>query len=45
LQRHYAILQALALEEDELPETKDETMPDEEGMQRYHLNDGMICEI
>lgn len=34
LQRHYAILQVLALEEDELPETKDETMPDEEGMQR-----------
>lgn len=34
LQRHYSILQVLALEEDELPETKDETMPDEEGMQR-----------
>ena len=34
LQRHYAILQVLALEENELPETKDETMPDEEGMQR-----------
>lgn len=34
LQRHYSILQVLALEEDELPETKDETMPDEESMQR-----------
>ncbi|XP_065861912.1 ATP-dependent DNA helicase 2 subunit KU70 [Euphorbia lathyris] len=34
LQRHYAILQALALEEDEIPETKDETLPDEEGMAR-----------
>nr|ATA62878.1 putative KU70-like protein [Cupressus sempervirens] len=35
LQRHYAILQALALDENEdLPETKDETMPDEESMQR-----------
>ncbi|BBM97060.1 ATP-dependent DNA helicase 2 subunit 1 [Marchantia polymorpha subsp. ruderalis] len=32
LQKHYAILQALALEEDELPEVKDETLPDEEGM-------------
>ncbi|KAL3684814.1 hypothetical protein R1sor_002836 [Riccia sorocarpa] len=32
LQRHYAILQALALEEEELPEVKDETQPDEEGM-------------
>ncbi|XP_077229513.1 ATP-dependent DNA helicase 2 subunit Ku70-like protein [Tasmannia lanceolata] len=34
LQRHYAILQALALGEDEMPETKDETVPDEEGMSR-----------
>ncbi|KAB2600363.1 hypothetical protein D8674_010634 [Pyrus ussuriensis x Pyrus communis] len=34
LQRHYAVLQALALEEDEIPETKDETVPDEEGMSR-----------
>ncbi|XP_031407259.1 ATP-dependent DNA helicase 2 subunit KU70 isoform X4 [Punica granatum] len=34
LQRHYAVLQALALEEDELPETKDKTLPDEEGMSR-----------
>lgn len=32
LQRHYAVLQALALEEDELPEIKDETVPDEEGL-------------
>lgn len=34
LQRHYAVLQALALEEDEIPETNDETVPDEEGMSR-----------
>ncbi|CAH2037265.1 unnamed protein product [Thlaspi arvense] len=34
LQRHYAILQAIALDEDELRETKDETLPDEEGMKR-----------
>ncbi|KAF3773129.1 ATP-dependent DNA helicase 2 subunit [Nymphaea thermarum] len=35
LQRHYAILQALALGEDEdLPDVKDETMPDEEGMSK-----------
>lgn len=34
LQRHYAVLQALALEEDEIPEIKDETVPDEEGMSR-----------
>ncbi|GAB4834166.1 ATP-dependent DNA helicase II subunit 1 [Ancistrocladus abbreviatus] len=34
LQKHYAVLQALALEEDEMPEIKDETLPDEEGMAR-----------
>lgn len=34
LQRHYAVLQALALEEDELPDLKDETLPDEQGMAR-----------
>ncbi|TXG66694.1 hypothetical protein EZV62_007969 [Acer yangbiense] len=34
LQRHYAVLQALALEEDEIPEINDETAPDEEGMAR-----------
>ncbi|VFQ72427.1 unnamed protein product [Cuscuta campestris] len=34
LQRHYAILQALALEEDEMPDMNDETLPDEEGMSR-----------
>ncbi|XP_020535744.1 ATP-dependent DNA helicase 2 subunit KU70 isoform X2 [Jatropha curcas] len=34
LQRHYAMLQALALGEDEMPESKDETLPDEEGMTR-----------
>lgn len=34
LQRHYAVLQALALDEDEMPEIKDETVPDEEGMNR-----------
>ncbi|KAL0322697.1 UNVERIFIED_CONTAM: ATP-dependent DNA helicase 2 subunit KU70 [Sesamum angustifolium] len=32
LQRHYAVLQALALDEDEMPDTKDETLPDEEGL-------------
>ena len=35
LQRHYAVLQALALEEDDMPEVNDETVPDEEGMARY----------
>ena len=34
LQRHYAVLQALALDEDEMPEIKDETLPDQEGMAR-----------
>ncbi|XP_043707277.1 ATP-dependent DNA helicase 2 subunit KU70 isoform X2 [Telopea speciosissima] len=34
LQRHYAVLEALALDEDEMPEMKDETVPDEEGMAR-----------
>lgn len=34
LQRHYAVLQALALDEDEMPEIKEETAPDEEGMAR-----------
>ncbi|CAN7073670.1 unnamed protein product [Brassica oleracea var. botrytis] len=31
LQRHYTILQAIALDEDELRETKYETLPNEEG--------------
>lgn len=34
LQRHYEVLQALALDEDELPEIKDETLPDEGGFSR-----------
>ncbi|CAL9086261.1 unnamed protein product [Musa textilis] len=34
LQRHYGILQALALDEDEMPDIKDETLPDEEGLAR-----------
>ncbi|PRQ38078.1 putative DNA helicase transcription regulator SAP family [Rosa chinensis] len=34
LQRHYAVLQALALDEDDIPEIKDETLPDGEGMSR-----------
>jgi len=38
LQRHYAILQAIALDENELRETRDETLPDEEGMNRFSTN-------
>nr|XP_043605886.1 ATP-dependent DNA helicase 2 subunit KU70 [Erigeron canadensis]XP_043605887.1 ATP-dependent DNA helicase 2 subunit KU70 [Erigeron canadensis] len=34
LQNHYAVVQALALDEDEMPEIVDETLPDEEGMTR-----------
>lgn len=34
LQSHYAALQALALDEDEMPEIVDETLPDKEGMSR-----------
>lgn len=34
LQRHYAVVQALALDEDEMPEIADETVPDDEGMAR-----------
>ena len=34
LQRHYGILEALALGEDEMPDIKDETLPDEEGLSR-----------
>ncbi|CAH2042696.1 unnamed protein product [Thlaspi arvense] len=32
--RHYAVLQALALDEDEMPEIEDETIPDEKGLAR-----------
>ncbi|KAL4570302.1 hypothetical protein LXL04_025954 [Taraxacum kok-saghyz] len=34
LQSHYAVVQALALDEDEMPVIHDETLPDEEGMSR-----------
>ncbi|KAM0824659.1 hypothetical protein ACQ4PT_070043 [Festuca glaucescens] len=34
LQKHYGILEALALGEDEMPDIKDETLPDEEGLAR-----------
>ncbi|EER97823.1 ATP-dependent DNA helicase 2 subunit KU70 [Sorghum bicolor] len=34
LQRHYGILEALALGEDEMPDIKDDTLPDEEGLSR-----------
>jgi ATP-dependent DNA helicase 2 subunit 1 len=34
LQRHYAVLQVLALDEDDMPEINDETLPDEECMTR-----------
>nr|CAB3452150.1 unnamed protein product [Digitaria exilis] len=34
LQRHYGILEALALGEDEMPDIKDETLPDEKGLSR-----------
>ncbi|KAL8139740.1 hypothetical protein V2J09_005761 [Rumex salicifolius] len=34
LQKHYAVLQALALEEEDMPEVKDETLPDEDGFSR-----------
>ncbi|KAI7725815.1 hypothetical protein M8C21_031772 [Ambrosia artemisiifolia] len=34
LQSHYALVQAMALDEDEMPEIVDETLPDEEGMAR-----------
>ncbi|ONM27640.1 ATP-dependent DNA helicase 2 subunit KU70 [Zea mays] len=34
LQRHYGILEALALGEDEMPDIKDETLPDEEGLSK-----------
>ncbi|KAI3918697.1 hypothetical protein MKX01_042017, partial [Papaver californicum] len=37
LQRHYAILQALALDEDEMPELNDETLPDKQGMSRQGI--------
>ncbi|XP_042387305.1 ATP-dependent DNA helicase 2 subunit KU70-like [Zingiber officinale] len=34
LQRHYGLLQVLALDEDEMPDFKDETLPDEKGLAR-----------
>ncbi|KAL5196767.1 hypothetical protein ABZP36_000279 [Zizania latifolia] len=34
LQRHYGILEALALGEDEMPDVNDETLPDAEGLSR-----------
>ncbi|KAL8201254.1 hypothetical protein R6Q57_012593 [Mikania cordata] len=37
LQSHYALLQAMALDEDEMPEILDETLPDEEGMARQGI--------
>jgi len=37
LQRHYAVLQTLALDEDEMSEIKDETLHDEEGMGRLEV--------
>jgi hypothetical protein len=40
LQRHYAILEAFALGEDDadLPDPRDDTMPPEEQMQKYAVN-------
>ncbi|KAK1438286.1 hypothetical protein QVD17_04093 [Tagetes erecta] len=34
MQSHYALVQAMALDEDEMPEIVDETLPDKEGMAR-----------
>ncbi|KAJ4915997.1 ATP-dependent DNA helicase 2 subunit KU70 [Raphanus sativus] len=34
LQRHYAMLQAIALDQEDIGETRDETLPDKEGMNR-----------
>ncbi|KAM6566540.1 hypothetical protein CsatA_025668 [Cannabis sativa] len=42
LKRHYAVLQTLALEEDEMPDIKDERVPDEEGMPRLPHRPGAI---
>ncbi len=36
LQRHYANLQALALDRDTVEETPDYLLPDEEGMEHVH---------
>ncbi|GJZ81831.1 ATP-dependent DNA helicase 2 subunit KU70 isoform X1 [Tanacetum coccineum] len=37
IKSHYAIVQGLALDEDEMPEIVDETVPDEEGMSRPQI--------
>jgi hypothetical protein len=43
LQKHYGILEALALGEDEMPDIKDETLPDEEGLARYMFLSVCVC--
>ena len=43
LQKHYGILEALALGEDEMPDIKDETLPDEEGLARYMFLSVYLC--
>ena len=43
LQRHYGILEALALGEDEMPDIKDETLPDEGGLARYLFSFVILC--
>ena len=47
LQRHYAILEAFALGEDDtdLPDPKDDTMPPEEQMEKYAEMSSMSLEI
>jgi ATP-dependent DNA helicase 2 subunit 1 len=43
LQRHYAVLQSLALNEDEVEPTEDQLLPDLEGMRQvgiYAADDG-----
>jgi len=36
-------LEALALAEDEMPDIKDETLPDEQGLSRYLLSFVIFC--
>nr|GEU31777.1 hypothetical protein [Tanacetum cinerariifolium] len=45
MQSHYEIVKGLALDEDEMPEIVDETVPDEEGMSMYSHNDGKLKDL
>ncbi|KAL6647290.1 hypothetical protein ACP70R_014727 [Stipagrostis hirtigluma subsp. patula] len=42
LQKHYGILEALALGEDEMPDIKDDTLPDQAGLLKLKMSTGTL---